>query len=218
LSQLRALAPNPPSGELPLFARLVSLVRRIDGDHSANVAHYAVAISRRLGLGVRRTAHVRQAAYLHDIGKAMVPEDILSKAGPLTEEELALVRLHPAVGSTMLASAGLWPEVPLVRAHHERFDGGGYPDGLAGEEIPLEARILFVADSFDAMTSDRPYQRGMPVEDALDELRRCSGTQLDPCVVDVLLGLIQDGGLVAQPVVDPSRLSPIAGSPAAVDA
>lgn len=199
LPKLRVLAPDR---ELVAFARLIPLVRRIDGGHSANVERYAVAIGRRMGLDERCIAHVRRAAYLHDIGKATVPADILSKAGPLTEEELGLIRLHPAVGSTMLASAGLWPEVSLVRAHHERFDGGGYPDGLAGEGIPLEARILFVADSFDAMTSDRSYRRGMPVEEAFDELRRCSGTQFDPCVVDALLGLVEDGS-VAQPVVVP---------------
>lgn len=204
--------------DLARFARLDSLVCSIDAAHlhtrahSANVEHYAVAISRRMGLHARRIARVRPAAYLHDIGKAMVPEDILSKAGPLTEAEVGHIRLHSAVGSTMLASAGLRPEVRFVRAHHERFDGGGYPDGLAGEEIPLEARIIFVADSFEAMTSDRPYRRGMSVEEALDELRRCSGTQFDPVVVDVLLGLIGDGGLVAQPVVDPPQPSPSRGA------
>ena len=169
-----------------------------------------MAISRRMGLDARRIARVGRAAFLHDVGKAAVPEDILSKARQLTQEEVGLVQLHSAVGATMLASAGLWAEAPFVRAHHERFDGCGYPDGLAGEEVPLEARIILVADSFEAMTSDRPYRSGVSVEEARQELLRCSGTQFDPLVVDVLLGLIADGGLVARPVVDPPLLRPAA--------
>lgn len=195
-------------------ARLVSLVCGIDAAriHSANVERYAVAISRRMGLDARRVGRVGRAAYLHDVGKAVLPEDILSKAGPLTPEEAGLVQLHSAVGATMLASAGLRAEVPFVRAHHERFDGCGYPDGLAGEEIPIEARIILVADSFEAMTSDRPYRRGMSVAEALEELQRCSGTQFDPLVVDALHGLIEDGGLVARPVVDPPQPLPLAAA------
>lgn len=160
-----------------------------------------------MGLGASRAAGARRAAYLHDVGKALMPADILSKTSPLTEDEAALVRLHPAVGSAMLASAGLSPEAPFVRAHHERFDGRGYPDGLGGDEIPLEARIIFVADAFEAMTSGRPYRGRMPVAEALGELRRCSGTQFDPGVVDVLLGLVADGGLVARPI-SPLRRPP----------
>ena len=209
---LSNLAPSPPDrDDLGLFTRLVSLVCGLGDahlhirEHSANVERYSVAIGRRIGFDALRVARVRRAAYLHDVGKAVVPEEILSRAAPLTEQEVWLVRRHSAVGATMLTSAGLWHEAPLVRAHHERFDGGGYPDGLAGQAIPLEARIIFVADSFDAMTSDRPYRRGVPVEEALDELRRCSGTQFDPFAVEVLVGLVEDRRLAPQPVVNSPR-------------
>jgi putative two-component system response regulator len=122
---------------------------------------------------------------LHDIGKIGVRESVLNKAGPLTEEEYAHVMEHPVIGWRLLAP--LLRDMPhalaVVRSHHERFDGLGAPDQLRGQEIPLEARITAVADSFDAMTSGRPYRDGMTVDDALAELRRCAGTQFDPqCV------------------------------------
>ena len=182
-------------------AHLQGLVSMIDArhlqtrDHSENVAAYAAAIGLALGLSAARIVRLRRAAVLHDIGKIGVRSAVLEKPTSLTEEEFDEIRMHAAIGGTMLAHAGLHEEAAWVRAHHERVDGGGYPDGLTQREIPLEARILFVADAFEAMTSDRPYRAGMEVGLAVHELRRCAGTQFDPLVVDVLDHLLETDGL-----------------------
>ena len=184
-----------------MVAHLYALVAMIDAqqlhtrDHSENVAAYTVAIAQALGLGRDRVVKLRRAAMLHDIGKIAVPSAVLAKPGRLTEDEFALIREHPVVGGMMLSHAGLAEEATWIRGHHERVDGGGYPDGLRRSQIPLESRILFVADAFEAMTSDRPYQEGMPVSDALAELRRCAGTQFDARVVTVLSELVRSGRL-----------------------
>ncbi|MBI5104052.1 MAG: diguanylate cyclase [Solirubrobacterales bacterium] len=186
-------APGAAEG---MLATLHAVVAGIDSqhlhtrDHSENVAAYAVALGQALGLGEERIVHLRRAAFLHDIGKVAVPEEILHKPAELTAGERTQIELHPEVGGHMLAHAGLADEARWVRHHHERMDGRGYPDGLAGEAIELEARIIFVADAFEAMTSDRPYRRGLPVDVAAEELRRCAGSQFDPRVVDALLELL----------------------------
>ena len=183
------------------IAHLYALVGSIDDshlhtrDHSENVAAYAVALGQALGLDRERVVALRRAALLHDIGKVAVGEAILTKPGRLTDVEFDEIKLHPAVGATMLMHAGLRREATWVRHHHERVDGAGYPDRRAGDEIPLEARIIFVADSFEAMTSDRPYRTGMDVEAAVEELRRCSGTQFEPRIVDALIDLLEAGDL-----------------------
>jgi diguanylate cyclase (GGDEF)-like protein len=183
------------------IAHLYALVATIDDSHlhtrhhSENVAAYAVALGQELGLDRERIVNLRRAALLHDIGKVAVGEGILTKPAALSEAEYDEIKLHPVVGSTMLLHAGLVEEAGWVRHHHERVDGAGYPDRLAGDEVPLEARIIFVADSFEAMTSDRPYRAGMEVEEAVAELRRCSGTQFEPEIVDALARLVEDGEL-----------------------
>jgi diguanylate cyclase (GGDEF)-like protein len=179
------------------LAHLHALVAMIDAqhlqtrDHSENVAAYAVALGRALGLDGDQIVRLRQAAHFHDIGKVAVSSAILNKPSPLTVEEMAEMRLHPAVGATMLMHAGLRDEAHWIRCHHEWVDGAGYPNGLRGDEIPLESRIILVADAFEAMTSDRPYSNGISVEDAIEELRACSGTQFDPDVVDALVDLVE---------------------------
>ena len=189
------------SGLKDTLARLHGIVAGIDAedlhnhDHSDNVAHYAVAVGWALGFDPERLAKLQRAAFLHDIGKAGVATSILAKRGPLTEAETELMQGHSAAGAAVLEAAGLHEESRWVRAHHERADGRGYPDRLRGEEIPLEARIILVADSFEAMTSDRPYRRGMTIGDALDELRRCAGDHFDPLVVAAFAGLIEGGGM-----------------------
>jgi diguanylate cyclase (GGDEF)-like protein len=135
-------------------------------------------------------APLLQAATLHDVGKAAIPDEVLHKPGPLNDEEWEFMRRHPLIGERIMSAApALAQAAKLVRASHERVDGQGYPDGLAGDEIPLGARIIFVCDAYDAMTSDRPYGDGMSPIEALDELRRCAGSQFDPVVVDVFCNI-----------------------------
>lgn len=152
-------------------------------NHSETVADYAVAMARRLGLSPRHVERVRLAGLLHDVGKIGIPDSVLLKPGKLTEAEWLMMRRHPELGAQMLDSATLRDVRLWVLAHHERPDGTGYPYGLSGHEIPLEARILAVADAFEAMVSDRPYRAGRPQAEALTELRRCAGTQFDAEVV-----------------------------------
>lgn len=183
------------------LAQLHSLVAMIDEahlqtrDHSQNVASYAVAIGQELGLAPEAIVRLRRAAMLHDIGKVAVSSIILVKPDVLTDEEYAEIKTHSEAGGRILAHAGLHEESAWVRAHHERYDGRGYPDGLAGSEIPHEARIIFVADSFEAMTSDRPYHAGMTVSEAVSEVQACAGTQFDPAVVDALSRLVAEDRL-----------------------
>jgi HD-GYP domain-containing protein (c-di-GMP phosphodiesterase class II) len=131
---------------------------------------------------------LRRAAELHDIGKAAIPDSILNKPEGLNQYEWGFMRRHTLVGERILSAApALGPVARLVRSSHEHWDGNGYPDGLAGSRIPLGARVVLVCDAFDAMTRDRPYGRAIPPRDALAELRRCTGTQFDPTVVEAFL-------------------------------
>src|SRR3954447_19671761 len=155
------------------------------GAHVHDVGLLAAAVASELGLDARALQHVRHAAELHDIGKVAVPSSILDKPGKLDPEEWEFIARHTIIGERILGAAvALRPVATLVRASHEHYDGKGYPDGLRGEEIPLGARIVSVCDAYDAMTSDRPYQRSLSPDEALAELRRCAGTQFDPAVVD----------------------------------
>lgn len=164
-------------------------------NHSETVADYAVAMARQLGLSASQIERVRLAGLLHDVGKIGIPDSVLRKPGKLTDAEWAMMRRHPELGAQMLDSATLRDVRLWVLAHHERPDGTGYPQGLRGDEIPLEARILAVADAFEAMVADRPYRRGRPPAEALAELRRCAGTQFDTDVVAALEATLprQDG-------------------------
>jgi len=149
--------------------------------HSEQVAHYSVNLAAAIGMTAAEIESVRVAALLHDIGKIGVPDYILTKPGPLTEVEYQLVSRHPALGADILSHISAFAvEAGLVRHHHERWDGRGYPDGLAGSQTPTASRIIQIADSIDAMLMERTYKNGYPVEVMLDELCRCSGTQFDP--------------------------------------
>ena len=166
---------------------VTALVRAVEAKdpytrrHSEHVAHYAMNLAGALGLPATAVESIRVASLLHDIGKIGVPDHILTKPGPLTDEEFEQIRLHPSLGSNILASITLFSEESqLVRHHHERWDGKGYPDGLTGEESPLESRIMQVADCIDAMLMQRAYKKGYPVEAMLGELILCSGTQFAP--------------------------------------
>jgi putative two-component system response regulator len=163
--------------------------------HSVRVSFYAVAIANALGLDVDTVRQIELGGHVHDIGKIGVRESVLNKPGPLTDEEYAHIMIHPVVGWRLLGP--LLKDMPralhVVRSHHERMDGRGVPDGLAADEIPLEARIAAVADSFDAMTSDRPYRRGLSMDAARDELWRCVGFQYDPEVVAAFDAAVEAG-------------------------
>jgi diguanylate cyclase (GGDEF)-like protein len=169
-----------------------SLARAVDardvytGFHSQRVAQLAVRIGTRLGLDREQVELTRLAASLHDLGKLALPEELLRKPGPLTDPERLVLERHPQIGYRMLDSLGVDPVADWVLHHHERWDGAGYPDQLEGEEIPLGARIIFVADAYDAMTSDRLYRGRRSPDAALAELRACAGSQFDPAVVGAL--------------------------------
>ncbi len=155
--------------------------------HALRVSDLAVALGRRLGMTGAELVHLRRGALLHDIGKMVVPDAILRKPGPLTEEEWAVMRRHPEHGRDFLVKvAYLAPALDVPWCHHERWDGTGYPRGLRGEQIPLSARVFAVADAFDALTSDRPYRKAWSTEETLAYIRAQAGSHFDPAVVAVL--------------------------------
>jgi HD-GYP domain-containing protein (c-di-GMP phosphodiesterase class II) len=156
--------------------------------HGARVAELAEALAVRLGWDPERLAELRFGAFVHDIGKVTVRQELLRKAGPLTLEELEEIREHPRAGAALVTPMrSAWPALPYVLFHHERWDGRGYPTGLRGRSIPLEARLICIADAFDAMTSARPYRQTLSSERALSELEACSGSQFDPHLVELFL-------------------------------
>lgn len=157
-------------------------------NHSDRVSYYSVMIGKQLGLSDADLEILKQGALFHDVGKIGIPDAILQKPGKLTDEEYDDIKNHPSIGAKILAPAKIFSDlIPMVLNHHERFDGKGYPIGLAGEDIPLMARIVCVADSFDAMTSDRSYRPRFTVIAALEEIERCKGAQFDPLVVDAFM-------------------------------
>jgi len=159
--------------------------------HSERVTDYSISIAKEMGLKEKEIETLRMAALLHDIGKIGTYDVILDKPGKLTDDEFALIKMHPVKGEEILRPIRqLQNLLPTIRSHHERMDGKGYPDGLEGDEIPLLARIICVADSFDSMTSDRPYRPAPPKEYAISEIKRCSGTQFDTQAVKAFLSVL----------------------------
>ncbi|HEY4779292.1 MAG TPA: HD domain-containing phosphohydrolase [Solirubrobacterales bacterium] len=178
--------PAPGSGPWPpslhaLGAGLEAGIPGIEG-HSHRVCRYAVAIAHELKLPPQAVERVRRAAAIHDIGKLEMPVGLVDKPGALSPEEFAIVKRHAAAGARIARQFGHADLAPIIRHHHERFDGDGYPDGLVGEDIPLGARIVAVADTFDAVTSSRPYRDAMAEREALSLLWSEAGRQLDPNV------------------------------------
>lgn len=161
--------------------------------HTKRVSDYSVAIGRALGVSDEKMKHIELAAILHDVGKIGVRDSVLLKPGKLTDEEFAQIKLHPVYGEEIInhikAFKGI---IPGVRHHHERYDGRGYPDGIKGQDIDITARIIAIADTFDAMTTDRPYRKGLSFEAAFEELKRCSGTQFDPELVNAFLNAFEN--------------------------
>ena len=175
-------------GTAMLLGDVVEADDAYTGSHSRDVVTLVLDVAGRLGLDAREQRDAEFAALLHDIGKIKIPGEIINKPGKLTEEEWALMRTHTLEGEKLLAQIGgiLGNVGRIVRSCHEDWDGTGYPDGLVGEDIPLVARIVRACDAFSAMTTDRPYRKARPVKEAVDELRRCSGTDFDPAVVEAL--------------------------------
>jgi putative nucleotidyltransferase with HDIG domain len=187
--------------------------------HVQRVAQLSVLVGRKLGLDDRKLRTLRYGAMLHDVGKIGVPEEILNKPGGLTPEEKDLMEQHVEIGLRIIRDVeGLHEIDPLIRYHQERWDGARtgvrYPGyfGLAGEEIPLEARILSVVDAFDAITHDRPYRSGSPVEIAIEELRRESGRQFDPRLVEALIDVVREGGWLPAKAAAPAVAIPLRAS------
>ena len=190
IAELKRLAAGPDRAAR--FRAAASLARAVDardaytGSHSERVADLAARIATRLGVDREQVELTRLAGSLHDLGKLAIPEEILRKPGPLSETERLVLERHPQIGFRMLESLGVDPVADWVLHHHERWDGSGYPDGVGGDDIPLGARIIFVADAYDAMTSDRVYRGRLTDDEAVAELARCSGTQFDPEIVAAL--------------------------------
>ncbi|MBO0829934.1 MAG: HD-GYP domain-containing protein, partial [Streptosporangiales bacterium] len=182
-------------GTLRAFARAVETKDYYTRGHSDRVARLSELMGREAKLPEERVGLLRYAGMLHDIGKIRVPTEILRKAGPLTRDEFATIQLHPVYGQAMMRDVAFLDDVlPGILHHHERYDGSGYPMGLAGRDIPHFARVITVADAFDCMTSTRSYRSARSVDEALAELRRGKDTQFDPDMVDLIEAVIAREG------------------------
>ena len=163
--------------------------------HSHQVATYAKAIAEKMGLPLSEQTILVKAALVHDIGKVGITDNIIGKEGKLTDQEYQIIKRHPIIGAEIIGHMkGLKDLVPIIRGHHEHWNGKGYPDGLIEEEIPLGARILTVADTLDVIVSDRPYRSTCTFREAREEMERCSGTQFDPAVIAALLAVAAENG------------------------
>lgn len=191
-------APGPPAGPIGANVEVVAALAqaleerdKYTGEHSESVVDLTERVAQELALDEAEVRKVRTAALLHDIGKVGIPDEILHKPGPLDEREWEIMRQHPAIGERIMRSIpGMGPIARVVRHEHERWDGGGYPDGIAGEKIPIAARIILACDAYHAMVSDRPYRQAMPHHAAMAELTANAGSQFDPRVVEALVGYL----------------------------
>jgi len=164
--------------------------------HSRRVTRYSLAIGINLGLQFDELLNLKYAASLHDIGKVAVSRKLLNKIGKLTDEEFAVMRRHATVALRIIDKVeGLRDAATLIKHHHERYDGAGYPDGLAGDQIPLGSRIIAVAEAFDILTSDVPWRDAMPIDSAVKEIEVCTGRQFDPKVVDAFRSALKAGSI-----------------------
>lgn len=192
--RLRALLSDNNMGAIEALSAAVDAKDHYTHGHSAAVTRYSLILGSKLGLSPADMESLKAAALLHDIGKIGTPDSILQKPGPLKLDEWQVIEDHPKIGSQILEKVQqLNAIVPAVRHHHERFDGLGYPNGLSGKTIPLVARIIALADAYDAMVSERTYRSALPVEEALEEIQRCAGTQFDPELVNLFVSAFQEG-------------------------
>lgn len=177
---------------IEMLANIISVKDLYTGNHSQSVKNISLLIAQELNLSDIQQRELEIAASLHDIGKMAISDSIINKAGKLSESEYKIIKTHSIAGERILSSIDSFKNIKIiVRHHHERFDGKGYPDGLKGKEISLEARIIGLADAYDAMTSDRSYKKTMKMEEVIDEIKKCSGTQFDPELVDIFLKIIK---------------------------
>lgn len=175
------------------IARAIDAKDPYTNGHSRRVAHYSVLIGEQLGLSDEDLLFLRYAALLHDIGKIGIPDAILQKPSGLTDEEYETIKQHPRIGAEILKGAPLLKGVVVgARYHHEKWDGTGYLEGLSGEEIPLFARIIGVADTYDTMITNRPYHSAETKHTAVEEIERCSGTQFDPDIAKIMIDIIKN--------------------------
>ncbi|MEN6372689.1 MAG: diguanylate cyclase [Armatimonadota bacterium] len=189
---VKALLVDKPMDAIEALSAAVDAKDRFTKGHSDAVTRYSLALADKLGLSPTEIENLKAAALLHDIGKISTPESILHKPGPLKMDEWQMIEEHPKIGSEILEKVQqLSSIVPAVRHHHERYDGLGYPNGLSGKNIPLIARIIGLADAYDAMISDRTYRNALSREDALEEIKRCAGTQFDPELVDLFVEIVK---------------------------
>ena len=161
--------------------------------HSDRVSEYSVLIGKKLGLSEEDIKRLRVGGLFHDVGKIGVPDNILQKNGKLSDDEYSEIKNHPTIGAHILSTASIFQDIlPIVKHHHERYDGRGYPEMLKGEEIPYLARITAIADTFDAMTSKRVYRDSLPLETVIEEFKRCRGTQFDPEIADLFVDILEN--------------------------
>jgi len=198
---------NAYHGTAMLLGDVVEADDSYTGEHCRGVVQLALEVGRELGLDATEMRNLEFSALLHDVGKVAIPKEIINKPGPLDPDEFEIVKTHTVEGQRMLDRiGGFMTDVGrIVRSHHERWDGGGYPDGLAGEAIPIEARIVTACDSYSAMTTTRSYRRAMPVELALAELEANAGTQFDPAVAHALIATVNRSGALTAPADTPAQ-------------
>ncbi|MGB9811987.1 MAG: HD domain-containing phosphohydrolase, partial [Dictyoglomus turgidum] len=178
---------------ITVLVKTLEYYDRYTQGHSERVARYAVKIAERIGLDRERIKRVYWASLVHDIGKIYIPQDLLNKNGRFTEDEYEFVKIHPVKSEEILSQVEELKDLgKIVRHHHERWDGKGYPDGLSGENIPLESRIIAVADAFEAMTAERPYKRALSLKEAIQEIEKNKGTQFDPFLAEIMIGIIKE--------------------------
>jgi HD-GYP domain-containing protein (c-di-GMP phosphodiesterase class II) len=167
--------------------------------HSERVARYSIAIGKNLSLNERDMKNLRISALLHDVGKIGIDDRILRKPGALSDDEFEVMKGHPAKGAAIMSGvAQLADCIPGMKYHHEKWSGGGYPDNLEGEAIPMQARIVAIADTFDAMTTNRPYQKAMELSYVVEKIRSFGGTRFDPRVVDAFANAVKRGDIVIE--------------------
>ncbi|HHP50540.1 MAG TPA: HD-GYP domain-containing protein [Moorella mulderi] len=192
ISEIGSLKTKELFPALQVLLALINVKDRYTYGHSERVMMYSLALTEELGLPPSQQDTLRLGAFLHDLGKIEMPDSVLNKSGPLTREEWEIMKMHPLPGSRLVGPLPFFQDIlPIIKHHHENWDGTGYPEGLKGEETPFLARIVSLADSFDALTTDRPYRRALSIWEACRELKRHVGSHYDPCLVDPFIKAVK---------------------------